>query len=127
MNSVFIIGNLTRDPELRTVDSGAEVATFTVAVNRRVRNDAPQQTDYFRCSAWGNLAGICSQYLHKGNKVYIAGPVRARAYTGSDGNAHASLEVTVREMEFLTPKGAAKAGSDGDFEDYDGELPFDEQ
>lgn len=105
MNKVFLIGNLTRDPELRTTQSGTEVCSFTIAVNRRKTQDSNQpEADYFRISAWRQLAEICQKYLAKGRKVAVTGRVSASAYTANDGTVRASLEVQADDVEFLTPK-----------------------
>lgn len=107
MNKVFIVGNLTRDPELRSTRDGISVCSFTVAVNRRVRNaEAGQpEADFFRVTAWRQLGEICAKYLAKGRKVSVTGTVSASAYTAQDGSARASLEVTADDVEFLTPRG----------------------
>ena len=107
MNKVTIIGNLTRDPELRSTRDGISVCSFTVAVNRRVRNaEAGQpEADFFRVTAWRQLGEICAKYLAKGRKVSVTGSVSASAYTAQDGTARASLEVTADDVEFLTPRG----------------------
>ena len=107
MNKVFIVGNLTRDPELRSTRDGISVCSFTVAVNRRVRNaEAGQpEADFFRVSAWRGLGENCAKYLAKGRKVSVTGSVSASAYTAQDGTARASLEVTADDVEFLTPRG----------------------
>lgn len=110
MNKVFLIGNLTRDPEMRTTQSGVSVCSFTIAVNRRRGNNAEAgqpEADFFRISAWRQLGDICSRYLAKGRKVAVVGTVTANAYVGSDGQARASLEVTADDVEFLTPRGEA--------------------
>lgn len=103
MNKLTIIGNLTADPELRTIPSGVSVCTFTVAVNRR-SNKEDRQTDFFRVAAWRQLGETCSRYLSKGRKVCVIGEVSARAYEGKDGTLRASLEVTADEVEFLSPR-----------------------
>ncbi|MBR1607656.1 MAG: single-stranded DNA-binding protein [Clostridia bacterium] len=107
MNKVFIVGNLTRDPELRSTRDGISVCSFTVAVNRRQRNaEAGQpEADFFRVTAWRQLGEICAKYLAKGRKVSVTGTVSASAYTAQDGSARASLEVTADDVEFLTPRG----------------------
>lgn len=107
MNKVFIVGNLTRDPELRSTRDGISVCSFTVAVNRRVRNaEAGQpEADFFRVTAWRQLGENCAKYLAKGRKVFVTGSVSASAYTAQDGSARASLEVTADDVEFLTPRG----------------------
>lgn len=110
MNKVFLIGNLTRDPELRTTPSGVSVCSFTIAVNRRRANNAEAgqpEADFFRVSAWRQLGDICSKYLAKGRKVSVVGTVSASAYIGNDGQARASLEVQADDVEFLTPRSEA--------------------
>ena len=105
MNKLTIIGNLTADPELRTIPSGVNVCTFTVAVNRRYSsNKEERQTDFFRVAAWRQLGENCSRYLSKGKKVCVVGEVSARAYEGKDGTLRASLEVTADDVEFLSPR-----------------------
>ena len=105
MNKLTIIGNLTADPELRTIPSGVNVCTFTVAVNRRYSSSKEErQTDFFRVAAWRQLGENCARYLTKGKKVAVVGEVSARAYEGKDGSIRASLEVTADEVEFLSPR-----------------------
>ena len=107
MNKVILIGNLTRDPELRTTSSGDSVCSFTVAVNRRRSNNAEAgqpEADFFRVSVWRQQGENCAKYLAKGRKVYVSGPVTCRTYVGSDGQTRASLEVTANEVEFLSSR-----------------------
>lgn len=105
MNRLTIIGNLTRDPELRTTQGGKDVCTFTVAVNRRkTSNNQQPEADFFRVSAWDNLAKTCNQYLSKGRKVAVVGPVSVHTYTNQKGETSATLEVTANDVEFLSPK-----------------------
>ena len=107
MNKVILIGNLTRDPELRTTSAGDSVCTFTVAVNRRRSStaDAGQpEADFFRVSVWRQQGENCAKYLSKGRKVYVSGPVTCRTYVGNDGQTRASLEVTANEVEFLSSR-----------------------
>lgn len=99
MNKLTIIGNLTRDPETRTTKSGKNVCTFTVAVNKRNRDQGP---DYFRVTAWDKLGENCFRYLDKGRKVAVVGPVSVSTYTANDGSTRAQLEVTANEVEFLS-------------------------
>ena len=109
MNKLFIVGNLTRDPELRTTSSGIAVCSFTVAVNRRrsANSTAANQpeADFFRVSAWRQLGENCSKYLAKGRKVAVTGSVSVSTFQGNDGTTRASLEVTADDVEFLSPKG----------------------
>ena len=109
MNKLTIIGNLTRDPELRTTSAGVSVCDFTVAVNRRNRSRDAQanqpEADFFRVSAWRERGELCAKYLAKGRKVCVVGPVSVRTYQANDGSTRASLEVTADDVEFLTPRG----------------------
>ena len=112
MNKLTIIGNLTRDPELRTTSAGVNVCSFTVAVNRRGRRDdqnGQPEADFFRVTAWRQLADICSKYLAKGRKVCVVGPVSVHTFTGNDGTTRASLEVTADDVEFLSSRNDAEA------------------
>ena len=112
MNKLTIIGNLTRDPELRTTSTGVNVCSFTVAVNRRGRRDDQgnqPEADFFRVTAWRQLADICGKYLAKGRKVCVVGPVSVHTFTGNDGTTRASLEVTADDVEFLSSRNDAEA------------------
>lgn len=105
MNKLTIIGNLTKDPETRTTQSGSTVCSFTVAVNRRRSQNSNQpEADFFRCNAWNQLGESCQQYLGKGRKVAVVGRVSVSTYQGSDGSTRASLDVMAEDVEFLTPK-----------------------
>ncbi len=107
MNKIFIIGNLTRDPEMRTTQSGVSVCSFTVAVNRRRAGGAEAgqtEADFFRVSAWRQLGENCNRFLAKGRKVGVVGTLTLQTYTGNDGQQRASLEVQADEVEFLTPR-----------------------
>lgn len=103
MNKLTIIGNLTRDPELRTTTAGVNVCSFTVAVNRPRREGQEQAADYFRVTAWRSLADICGKYLAKGRKVAVVGSVSVHTYQANN-ETKASLEVNADDVEFLTPK-----------------------
>lgn len=104
MNKLTIIGNLTRAPEMRVTNTGLDVCTFTVAVNRRVAKDAHPEADYVRVTAWRELGKNCGKYLDKGRKVCVVGPVRAAGYMDSQGQVRATLELTAEDVEFLTPR-----------------------
>ena len=106
MNKLTIIGNLTRDPELRTTSAGKEVCTFTVAVNRRKNgNNQQPEADFFRVSAWDGLAKSCGQFLTKGRKVAVVGSVSVHTFQTQTGETKAQLEVNASDVEFLSPKG----------------------
>ena len=105
MNQLTIIGNLTRDPELRTTTTGINVCSFNVAVDRRQRNqDGSHDSDFFHVTAWREKGELCKKYLAKGKKVCVIGAVGVKTYTGNDGTTRASLEVNADEVEFLSPR-----------------------
>lgn len=104
MNRIILIGNLTKPPELKATPNGLSVCEFTIAVNARRQQDGQESAQYFRVSAWRQLGENCHRYLAKGRKVYVSGPLTARAYLANDGTARVSLEVTADEVEFLSPR-----------------------
>ena len=105
MNKLTIIGNRTREPELRTTATGLSVCSFTVAVNRKKTNpDQQPEADFFRVTAWRERAEICAKWLDKGSKVCVIGPVSVRTYETQNGKHGANLEVTAEEVEFLSGK-----------------------
>lgn len=112
MNSLTIIGNVTRTPETAATPSGKRVCNFSVAVNRR--SGGQDTVDFFRVTAWEQLGDNCARYLDKGRKVAVRGQVTARAYIANDGTARASLEITAQEVEFLTPGAASAAQAAAD-------------
>ncbi|MEM9953990.1 MAG: single-stranded DNA-binding protein [Chloroflexota bacterium] len=102
----IIVGNVGRDPELRYTQSGAAVCDFSVAVTTRWRdsqtNEQKERTRWYRISAWRGLAEVCNQYVKKGMSVLVTGTVEANAYMGQDGQPRASLDLTARDVQFLT-------------------------
>jgi len=112
LNKAILIGNLTRDPELRYTPSGTAVCTFTVATNREWVDQSGQKqesTEFTRAVAWSKLAEICSQLLRKGRKVYIEGRLQTREWTSQEGQQRQITEVVISEMIAL---GAPTGGSD---------------
>ena len=105
MNKIFLIGNLTADPEMRTTPNGINVCTMNIAVNRRFSSAREErQTDFFRVTAWRQLGESCGRFLSKGKKVCVVGELTARTYEAKDGTTRVSLEVTADEVEFLSPR-----------------------
>lgn len=103
MNKLTIIGNLTRDPELRSTPDGISVCDFSVAVNRKRARENEPEADFFRVTVWRERGENCAKYLQKGSKVCVIGSVSVRTYTGNDGVVRAVLEVKdVDEVEFLS-------------------------
>ena len=94
---MMLIGNLGRDPEMRYTPSGRPVTQFTIAVNRNTKNQSGEwveETEWFRITAWGNLAERTAENLRKGNKVYVEGRFQSREWEGQDGQKRTALEVT---------------------------------
>ena len=114
MNKIILIGNLTRDPELRTTPTGVTVCEFNIAVNdRRGRNQQQENTQFFRITVWRQLGEICAKYLAKGRKVFVSGPLTARTYQANDGTTRVSLEVTADDVEFLSSRNDDAAAPGG--------------
>ncbi|OGB89879.1 hypothetical protein A2625_05475 [candidate division WOR-1 bacterium RIFCSPHIGHO2_01_FULL_53_15] len=117
-NKVFLIGNLTRDPELRFTTSGIPVASFAIAVNRFKKktdeagagSNSAQAVDFINIVAWRRLAEICGEYLKKGRPVAIEGRLQIRSYTGKDGQPKTMAEVVADGMQMLggRPESAAQ-------------------
>lgn len=106
MNKICIVGNLTRDPELRATEQGNAVCSFTVAVNRRYRDqDGNTPTDFIPVVVWRDLAENCAKYLAKGRKVAVSGALQIRSYTDRDGVKRWVSEIQANEVDFLTPRG----------------------
>lgn len=114
LNKVQLIGNLTRDPELRYTPQGTAVCAFGLATNRSWSTEGGEkreETEFHRVVAWNKLAELCSQLLFKGRKVYVEGRLQTRSWTGQDGSQRQATEVVIEEMIILdsrqqTPEGA---------------------
>lgn len=114
LNRAQLIGNLTRDPELRTTASGQSVVNFGVATNRQFKDasgEKQEQVEFHNVVAWGKLADICSQYLGKGKKVFIEGRLQTREWEGQDGAKRKSTEIVADNMIMLDKGGAPSTGA----------------
>ncbi len=132
LNKIMLIGNLGRDPEMSYTPSGKAITRFTVAVNRYSRDrdsgERREETQWFNIVAWEQLAERCTQYLHKGSKVYLEGRMTSRKYTNKDGVEVTAWEVVLNDMQMLDPRGAEGGQGQGQradtgFSDVD-EIPF---
>ena len=113
MNKVFLIGNLTRDPELRETPSGVAMCRFAIAVQRPYSSqDGERQTDFFECTAWRGLAENIARFTKKGNKVAVAGHIQIRNYEDNQGVRRTVVDVIVQDCEFLTPKSSGDSFDD---------------
>jgi len=109
LNRVQLIGNLTRDPELRYTPSGTAVCSFGLATNRSWTTDTGEkheETEFHRIVSWNKLAELCSQFLVKGRKVYVEGRLSTRSWTGQDGQQRSATEVVIDDMILLDSKGS---------------------
>lgn len=113
LNRATIIGNATRDPELRTTPNGRSVTGFAVATNRRWTDresgETKEEVQFHEIVVWGKMAEIAAQYIHKGNKVYIEGRLQTRTWEGQDGARREKTEIVAENFIFLTPKGSASS------------------
>lgn len=110
-NKVLLMGNLTRDPELRYVPSGTAVATFTVAVNRVYTSQAgekKEEVSFIRIVVWGRRAEVCGEYLSKGSPVFVEGRLQSRSWEGQDGQKRSTIEVVADNVQFLRSGSAEK-------------------
>lgn len=136
MNKVFLIGNLTRDPELTETTSGVALCRFAIAVNRNYGSaDGERKTDFFNIVAWRGLGETVARYAKKGNKVAVSGSIELRNYEDSQGVKRTGVDIVAQDVEFLTPKGSsdgfAEAPVSGDRKraslqafDDDSDIPF---
>jgi single-strand DNA-binding protein len=115
-NKIILVGNLTRDPEIRYVGSGAAVTKFTLAVNRRSKQQ--EETDYIDIVAWDKLAETCNTYLKKGMSCLVEGRLSIRSYETKEGEKRKATEVVCNSMQMLDRAGA---GGGGRSTSYDGD------
>ena len=104
LNKALLIGNLTRDPELRYVPSGSAVASFTIAMNRVYKlqtGEKKEEVSFVRVVVWGRLAEVCNDYLKKGRPVFVEGRLQSRSWEGTDGQKKSTLEVIATNIQFL--------------------------
>lgn len=112
MNKVMLIGNLTRDPEVRTLANGNTVCSFGLAVQRRFSKDqAQRETDFFNITVWGQLGDLCARYLTKGRKAAVTGRIQIRNYDGNDGTKKTAVDIIADEVEFLGTGSGSETGA----------------
>lgn len=122
MNKVFLIGNLTRDPELSSTSSGIKFCRFTLAVSRSYSKDGKRETDFLPVVVWRAQADNCARYLKKGSRAAVCGSIQTRNYDAQDGSRRYVTEIAADEVQFLTTKNDA----DGDVADFDDLKPIDD-
>lgn len=113
LNRVILVGNLTRDPEMRATPSGVSVAKFGIAVNRRKRNengeweDAP---DFFNVTVWDKLAERCCEYIRKGSPVALEGRLQSRSWETEDGQKRSAVDIVAENVQFLGGRRDSETG-----------------
>jgi single-strand DNA-binding protein len=121
LNKVLLIGNLTKDPELRYTPNGTAVANIRIAVNRKFKDrsgELKEDTCFVTVTAWDKQAEICNQYLQKGRQVFVEGILQSRSWDAPDGQKRSTIDVRAERIQFLSPgkapenaSGAAGAGT----------------
>lgn len=130
LNKVILIGNLTRDPELRYTPAGTAVCTFGLATNRQwttQTGETKEETEFHRIVAWNKLGELCSQLLSKGRKVYVEGRLATHSWTAQDGAQRTTTEVVIDDMIILDSK--KRAPEDAESSSYNaprGNMPQDQ-
>lgn len=152
LNKAMLIGNLGQDPEVRYTQSNTAVATLSIATSERYKDsngEYQEKTEWHRVVAWGRTAEICQQYLKKGSKVYIEGPIQTRSWEDKDGQKRYTTEVKALQMVMLDSRGSGSGNGggapqannqnqnqggdkpmssnvelDSNFDDMDDDLPF---
>ena len=113
LNKVQLIGNMTRDPEMRYTPQGTAVCTFGIATNRTWVTDSGEkreETEFHRVVAWNKLAELCSQLLFKGRRIYVEGRLQTRQWTGQDGQSRQATEIVIEDMIILDNKRQGEEG-----------------
>ena len=113
VNKVILIGNVGKDPDVRYLDSGVAVATFSLATTERgytLQNgtQVPDRTEWHNIVLWRGLAQTAEKYVHKGDRLYIEGKIKSRSYDDQNGIKRTIVEIFADNMEMLTPRGAAQ-------------------
>jgi single-strand DNA-binding protein len=114
-NRVLLMGNLTRDPELRYIPSGAAVTSFSMAMNRIYKSQTGEKKEevcFTRVVVWGRMAEVCAEYLKKGAPVFVEGRLQSRSWDGPDGQKRSTLEVVALNIQFLRGQGAGGGNRD---------------
>lgn len=111
VNKVILVGNLTRDPEMKTTATGQSITTFGLATNRQWMTSGSERrssAEFHECVAWARLAEICKQYLKKGMLVYVEGYLKTRSWDMEDGTKRFRTEVVLQDMIMLEKRGDGK-------------------
>ena len=138
MNRVILIGRLTKDPEIRTTESGQSICRFTVAVDRRFKREGQPTADFISVIAFGKQAEIIVQYIKKGNRIALEGRIQTGSYTTNDGSKRYTTDVVLDNFDFIESRQRNQQGEnnqtegkvnndmDSDFQviSYDDDFPY---
>lgn len=125
MNSVVLVGRLTKDPELRTTQSGVSVCSFTVACDRRYTQDGKREADFINCIAWRQSGEFVSRYFTKGNRIALEGSIQTRSWDDQNGNKRYATEVVVDHAEFAQSKSELTQSGDRTYQEATGSaVPY---
>ena len=111
MNSVNLVGRLTRDPEIKYTNNGASIARFSIAVDRRFAKEGEQTADFINCVAFGKTAEFIEKYFHKGNRIGLGGRIQTGSYKNKDGATVYTTDVIAENVEFVESKGSSAGGN----------------
>jgi len=128
-NKVMLMGNLTRDPELKHTQSGAAVVNVGIAMNRKYKTQSGDQKEevcFVDLTAWGRTAEVMAQYLHKGSPLFVDGRLQLDSWETNEGQKRSKLKVIVENMQFIGGKGDGGGGGNKGDEEERGEPGFDE-
>jgi single-strand DNA-binding protein len=123
LNKVMVIGNVTREPEIRHTSGGAAVTNFTVAVNESWKDkdgNKQERTEFVNCVAWAKQAELIGEYVSKGDPIYVEGSLQTRKWEDNDGNTRYTTEVKLNNFQFLASKGGAHKSAEPEQDD----IPF---
>lgn len=124
MNSIVLLGRLTKDADIRSTQSGKVVASFTLAVDRPYTQNGKKEADFIACQIWGKSAEVLGKSVHKGQRVLLEGRLQIRQYTDKNGNKRTAAEVVAERFEFIERKEQTAPQS---MEDFGQQMPFDEE
>jgi len=116
VNKAILVGNLGRDPELRTTPNGQSVVNFTLATSETWTDksgERVERTEWHRIVVWGRTAEMCNQYLSKGRTVYVEGRIQTREWEDKDGNKRYTTEINANTVNFIGPRGSSGGDSGG--------------
>lgn len=124
MNSIVLMGRLTKDADIRSTQSGKVVASFTLAVDRPYTQNGKKEADFIACQIWGKSAEVLGKSVHKGQRILLEGRLQIRQYTDKNGNKRTAAEVVADRFEFIERKEQTAPQS---MEDFGQQMPFDEE